>query len=196
MSTFGIVAISLISGLFLALIVAGLAAMIWYGIQVKRAAEALAKSVAAVYAETGKELAEQLKTITAVLESAKSNFQGIRDEMRKSQSATLQETRATLEAHRVEMDKMIQTINGVRFIESAKKIDKASAVLWKVAQTLQAVTTAEPELEDTDGNERARAWPAERAEEYAPEGETIYDHTRVVKADQQVEQEEILAQGE
>ena len=192
MSTFGIVALSLLAGLFLAIIVGGLAAMIWYGRQVKLAADALAKAVNFVHAETGRELAEQLKAITAVLESAKSNFQGIRDEMRKSQSITLQETRDTLEAHRVEMDKMIQTINGVRFIDSAKKIDKSSAILWKVAQKLEAITTAEPEFDDTEGAERARAWPAERAEEYAPAGETIYDHTRVVKVDQQVEQEEAL----
>ena len=192
MSTVGIVLLSAICGLFIALLIAAMGFTIWTNLRAKASVDKLQQQVSTVYAETGAALEEHIEGLTAIMESAKSNFKTIREEMRGSQAETLRETRATLEAHRSEMAKIINTINGVRFIESAKQITKASSILWRVAKRLEVITEASPDefVATEDGNDRARAWPAEKAEEYAPEGETIYDQTRVVKAEQELELEE------
>jgi len=184
--------ISIIGGAFTMLLLAAMGFTIWTNIRAKAAVDKLQAQVSTVYAETAAALEEQAESLSGIMESAKSNFKAVREEMRGSQAETLRETRATLEAHRGEMTKIINTINGVRFIESAKQIMKASAVLWRVAQKLEVITSPEPDefVATEEANDRAKAWPKERAEEYAPSGETIYDHTQVVKAEQELEIEE------
>lgn len=192
MTPLEIAIISIIGGAFTMLLLAAMGFTIWTNIRAKAAVDKLQQQVNTVYAETAAALVKQAIDLTAIMESAKSNFKAIREEMRGSQAETLRETRATLETHRAEMTKIINTINGVRFIESAKQITKASAILWRVAKRLEVITEAEPQefVASEEGNERARAWPAERAEEFAPDGETIYDHTQVVRAEREEEAEE------
>lgn len=184
MNTFGIVALSLMAGLFLAILVAGLGISIWAALRVKAAAAQIDTKTTKIYAETVEILAEHRVQMDRINESAKSNFVAIRTEMRGSIETLLREVKATLEGHQKAMEVSVSKINGDALLAASERSQKACLRIEKAAVLIsQSLFTPED-----GGSPEAvgKPWPDDRAEEYAPKGATIYDVTTVGRMDNEV----------
>lgn len=128
MNTVGIVAISLLAGMFLLAMVAGLVLLIVLAMRLSRALDKSQKENAAVYAETRTALSGYQAEIKAAIDSAKASFSAIRTE-----------TKTILEEHRKQMQGGIEKINAEALQGAAARSIQACMRLEKVAVTMQSL---------------------------------------------------------
>jgi len=179
-STFGVVAIALLAGIFLCLLIAGIAAVLWAAWKAKKAADTNVVVIQGVQAKTEAELADQAKKLAEILEAAKSNFSGIRSEMRQSLEMYAKMTQETLEAHQKSMDAAVSKVNAELLAKAAKDAIVACREFQRIAAVMQSLLLNQGGIGEPDEEEvqPGKPWPAERAEEYAAPGQsaTIYDN--------------------
>lgn len=146
MSLIGIVAISVLAALFLFTLLAGLAVLIWLALRVRKEIA----SLSAVYAETQKLLQSHQAESRTSIESAKSSFGAIRNEVKTAldgqqkaaEQALADHQKAltvTLDGFRREMQAAIAKINAealqtvaVRLTQVCVRAEKAIGVLQQL----------------------------------------------------------------
>lgn len=125
MNLVGIIAISVLSALFLFALLAAVAALVWLALRIRKDAAAAQQENRRIYAETEKLLAAQ----QAVIESAKSAFGSIRTEMRTSLDGNQKGHEALLAAHQKELNVTLDTF----------RLDINAAIAKINAEALQTV---------------------------------------------------------
>lgn len=180
MQVFGIVALSMAIGLLLAVLLAGIATVVYYARSVKIQATALTEKVTHFYAENSTALDHQRGQLTNIADSAKSNLASTRQEMRTALENNAKAIAGVLEDHRRQMDQIANKINATalleasrRAIEACARLERVASALWKWAERLDQEAPEEVPA--------AGEWTEDRANEYAPEqvnGPTIYSKPR------------------
>jgi HAMP domain-containing protein len=150
MSLIGIVAISVLAALFLFTLLAGLAVLIWLAMRLRKDLTAAQQQAAAVYAETQKLLQSHQAESRTSIESAKSSFGAIRNEVKTSlegqqgawKAATetqTKELRATLDQFKADIGVAISKINAdalqtvaVRLTNVSIRAEKAISVFQEL----------------------------------------------------------------
>src|ERR1035441_10233550 len=84
MQVFGIVALSVCAGLFLALLLAGVGVLVYFARSNKISTDRISAELEKFYAENSDALEEHRKQVGALTESAKQNLISMRQEMRSS----------------------------------------------------------------------------------------------------------------
>ena len=137
MQTFGIVALSILAGLFLALLFLGLGVLLWAAFQMKRGLADMRAREASIHAETQQAMeisqneilrisGEYAAKLKSELEAARSAFSGIRSEVK-----------VILEDHNRRTLTAIEKINGDALAAAVKRNIDASVKLEKTVSLLQ-----------------------------------------------------------
>lgn len=136
MSTLGIVLISLLGGMFLVVLLASAAVLVYYAVALRKQQAELGRQATAVYAETHAMLAGQAAEMKAAVEAAKNSFQTVRQETKTILEGHRENLKTTLEDHRAQMKTGIDKINGealqaaaARSLEACMRLEKAAAVI-------------------------------------------------------------------
>lgn len=196
-SLFEVAAVSILVGAFCCLLLAALGLAIYAAWRAKKSADALAQWFTAVQAKTDAALSTQAEELTKILEAAKSNFTGIRSEMRQALEMFASTTRQTIEGHQRYMDAAIEKINAEELSKASKQALYACREFQRIAAALQGLLLNAEQTEDDGEIENpavgGKPWPVERAADYAPKGESsIYDSVqyRIEKSEAITEPEE------
>jgi hypothetical protein len=188
MGVVGIVLLSVLGGLFLALVVAGLAVAIWSALKVKQASEELAATVKKSSSDTVEILAQHRVQMNNINEAAKSSFTSIRNDMKGQSEALLREIRIAQEAHTKAVDAAVAAINANELLSASKGAALACRRMEQLYSAFQDLLFRGEQ--PTMGAEGGKPWSAEKAAEMAPEGASIYDTSEVGQLDEQAQDEE------
>lgn len=202
MNEVGVVVISVLAGMFLLVLVAGLGYLVWIALDIRKSLVAINAEKSSVYAETGKFLAELRADLKSQVEAGRSSFSGIRTEMKTLMEEHRGKTCSLLEDHRKETGAMIvasekamqvgiDKINAEALAGAAGRTLQACLRLEKVATILQQM------MIDTEG----RATHDYAPEEFAPETAfgtppSSYNQSTTAALDEQVEQEVVTQASE
>ena len=167
MSTIGIVALSLIGGLFLAILLLSLAISIWAALRLRAEVKKIGEANGAVYAETRVVLQQNAAETKALFESARSSFQALQRETKTIQEANVLSTAKLLDEHGRKMAELIGKINGEAMSQAAAQNIKAVTQLTQLIGILQQAFT----------DQEQRVANTYAPEEYARESETSFPGT-------------------
>lgn len=172
--------VSVLVGAFCVLLLAALGLAIYAAWRAKKSADALSQWFTEVQAKTDDSLATQAEELTKILESSKSNFTGIRTEVRSALEMFSDQYRQTLEAHQQRMDAAVSKINAEELSKASKTAVAACREFQRIAAALQGLLLnterATEDDEDVEEPPAGKPWPDERAADYAPKGQSsVYD---------------------
>jgi len=184
MSTIGVVAISLFCGLFLAVLLSGLGVLIWLAMNLRKALAALRLEAVSVSSETRAVLAQYQTELARQIESSKSSFGVIRNDMKALLDEHRKKTTSTLEEHRQKMQAGIDRINAdalqgaaARAIQACLRLEKAVGVIQQLFLNTEEKVTHEYGPDEFAPEETAFSGP--------PSG---YMQSQTARYDEQVEQ--------
>ena len=185
MQVAGIVAISICVGLLLAALLAGIAVTIMCALRIRASAILLEQQLKKFYAENCQELADHRGQLERISESAKSNFKGVREEMRGSLDLVFKTMRETLASHEKIIEAAVGKINATELLTASKRGVEACLRLERIAVAMERWRLAAEgeeveELLEEEPVQAGKPWPESRANEYAPPtpGPSIYSKTR------------------
>lgn len=152
MNVIGIVSLSLLCGLFLALLIGGLAMLVWLAVKLRRENAQMREAIQSLIVTHQAELKSSI-------ESAKASFGAIRTEMKTVLDTHNKATKSTLDEHRRQMKEGIDKINAEALIGASARAVQACQRLENAAGIIQRL------FMDTEN----RPTHEYRAEEMAPE---------------------------
>ena len=193
-STFGIVALSLLGGLFLAILTATLGLAVYLTWKVKQKADLIDAQGAKVYAWTEKLLGEHETKMAGIFESAKSNLASIRQEVRGGLELSAKETRDALKTHQEFVQGAIGQINAVALAEASNRAIIAMQHIEQAVGVLREITLAAEEEEPGNVTEMPRrAAPVSYgAGDYAPPASSFVTQIPSQRTDAEAMAEEAL----
>lgn len=132
MNVIGIVSLSLLCGLFLALLIGGLATLLWLAVKLRREVSQMTAAMQTLIAGNHAEMKSSI-------ESAKASFSSIRTEMKTVLDTHNKSTRSMLEEHRKQMKEGIDKINAealigasARAVQACQRLENAAGIIQKL----------------------------------------------------------------
>ena len=184
MSTVGIVALSLLCGLFLALLLAGLGVLIWLAVNLRKTLAEVRAEMASVSKKTADTLTQYQGEMARQVESSKSALGAVRVEMAKLLEENRKKTDGILNEHRRQMQGSIDKINAEALQGAAARAIQACLRLEKAVGVIQQLFL----------NSEERVTNQYGAEDFAPESSTFggppsgYSQSQTARFDDLTEQ--------
>ncbi len=184
MNVIGVVAISLLCGLFLALLLAGLGTLLWLAVSLRKELKTLRDERESVSKETRAVLAQYQVEIAKQIESSKSSFGTIRTDMSRLLEENRKKTDGILNEHRRQMQGSIDKINAEALQGAAARAIQACLRLENAVGVIQKLFL----------NSEERVTNEYGPEEFAPESSTFggppsgYSQSQTARFDEQVDQ--------
>jgi len=177
MGTFGIVALSLCAGLLLAVFLAGIGVAVYYARAIQKQSTNLEQFTRRFCGDIESILQQHREFMSALTESAKSNFASTRQEMRAGLDLNLKKIEAVLQSHEETMKAVAASINGTQLLEAAKRIQSFIPRLERAVAWIDQWQRQADEERVTMGAIE-HPYPESRAEEYGPDSASIYQKAR------------------
>lgn len=137
MNTIGVVALSLLAGIFLVILVGGLATLIVLHLRVQKSHAGLVEAMAVFTAKQESSIGRTLEGLEKIVESARSSFGGIRQDIKTSQDAQGKLLTKSLKDHEAVFSEKVGAINGQVLEQASIRAMRALDGLNQLTNTLR-----------------------------------------------------------